>query len=144
MTLPLRDNDGNLPDKNENGHPLFYITEEGMDICANCAEVHGEVVGFSDPSIWIITDAEVNWEDNSKYCACCRKKLDCVYPQPPVPYSIPGDYYTEDFVSFYENGKLAFQVPPGVLWWDYVKNKMEDVAYWKPTWLVNTHIYPLL
>lgn len=135
MSLPLRNNEGNYPSRTDPGnYPLCYETEQGGILCGECASIHAEPVGV--PSNWNLTDAHVNWEDNSIFCDCCKMRIDCAF-QSPIPTQVQiGDYFTTDYIDFYQSGEKILTVKPDENWWEMVKQRMELESFWKNVWWV--------
>lgn len=66
------------------GYPLFLIMGDGECLCATCTEKNlGLIVGNTVSQLdreWQAIAQEVNWEDESLYCAHCNEPIEVAYP----------------------------------------------------------------
>lgn len=71
------ENDGKLPEFAwPGGYQCYYFTEDGLSICADCANKPTDGAGAtSDP----VADADINYEDNALFCEDCGKKIPASY-----------------------------------------------------------------
>jgi len=73
-------NKGRLPAYSfPGGYPLYYITKDGGVLCADCANDDRPANVDEFDAQWYITDAEVNYEDDSLYCDNCGKQIESAY-----------------------------------------------------------------
>lgn len=74
-----RDSDGELSAYAwPGGYPIFYIDRESNVLCVECAR---RDVDDSQA----VTDADINWEDPSLYCADCSARIESAYAEDDAP-----------------------------------------------------------
>lgn len=66
-----RNPDGTLATHTEDGHPIYYVTDEDEHICAVCAEK--AIHDYEAPRV---TDYRVLVGDEEKECDCCFRPID--------------------------------------------------------------------
>lgn len=60
------------------GHPVYYVCNDGGWIFFACADCASKVEnGFYDVRV---VKAVVNWEDDDLCCGYCAKPIECAYP----------------------------------------------------------------
>ena len=59
------------------GYPVFHITEDCEELCADCANEHGHTNGLSDD--WKIIGSDINWEDTAMFCVHCNERIESAY-----------------------------------------------------------------
>lgn len=66
------------------GYPVFFICDDGEPLSFNAARRHARQVCQSirdaAPYGWRVVAAEINWEDESCFCAHSGEKIECAYP----------------------------------------------------------------
>ena len=76
------------------GYPVHAVMEDGEAMCPSCVKDNLRLIlaathcpkpaSWDD---WRLAGAQVNWEDDSLYCAHCGKPLEPAYP-PDMDVSI--------------------------------------------------------
>ena len=74
------------------GYPVYAVMDDGESLCPSCARENVRLIlsATHDRDIhsgWYFVGAQVNWEDDSLYCAHCGKPLEPAYP-PDMDVSI--------------------------------------------------------
>ena len=67
------------------GYPVYAVMDDGESLCPSCARENVRLIlsATHDRDIhsgWYFSGAQVNWEDDSLYCAHCGKPLEPAYP----------------------------------------------------------------
>ncbi len=67
------------------GYPLFYIAEDGGNLCAKCvndnlAMIKEHTRDRSDPQ-WQIVDYAINYEDSDLRCDHCGERIESAYAE---------------------------------------------------------------
>jgi hypothetical protein len=60
------------------GYPLVYICQDSETVCAKCINTVPEFHSENDPQ-WNVEAVDVNWEDDSIYCASCNEAIPAAY-----------------------------------------------------------------
>ena len=68
-------------------------------------------------------------------CPQCEEPLDCCLCDQPDE----GDYVTEDFLNFYQYGKLAVAVAEGEPWAHILEAHMKHEQFWPDVWFISDH-----
>ena len=65
------------------GYPLAVVMADGECICPDCAKKEWRQIVSSTLSNsrdgWKVEGADVNWEDDSLYCAHCNERIESAY-----------------------------------------------------------------
>ena len=74
------------------GYPVYAVMDDGESLCPSCVRENVRLIlsATHDRDIhsgWYFVGAQVNWEDDSLYCAHCGKPLEPAYP-PDMDVSI--------------------------------------------------------
>ena len=55
------------------GYPVFYLTWDGVVLCAQCADAEEKAIGDAIEQWWI------NYGDDSLYCESCNTRIESAY-----------------------------------------------------------------
>lgn len=83
----LKNDDGKYPAYAwPGGYPIYYVLEDGEVLCPACMNnENGSIAytGESPDSInnpgWHVVGNDVNYEDESMFCAHCNKQIEAAY-----------------------------------------------------------------
>lgn len=76
-----RENDGTVPKWAwPGGYPLFYVCEDGGDICSDCVN-HDEGFREIDAPDWNVNGYAINYEDPELYCDGCGRRIESAYAE---------------------------------------------------------------
>jgi hypothetical protein len=77
MTIP-RDENGLYPTYTDlGGYPVFYLCDDGEDICPACANEHGHIKNPENG--YRVVEFAVNWEDEHLHCDHCSARIESAY-----------------------------------------------------------------
>lgn len=67
------------------GYPLFVLMHDGEALCAQCAEENLGLIVAATANVgtdlqWEALGQDVNWEDESLFCAHCNQSIEVAYP----------------------------------------------------------------
>jgi hypothetical protein len=66
------------------GYPLYYLCNDGEALCPSCMNDSSNPIHFDAPDDgWRIVGCDINWEDESLFCAHCNKQIESVYRESP-------------------------------------------------------------
>jgi hypothetical protein len=70
------------------GYPLYFICSDAEALCVSCAKQEARLVmqSIRDRADrgdgWNVIGQDVNWEDDSLYCAHCNAQIESAYGEP--------------------------------------------------------------
>jgi len=67
------------------GYPVFYVCDDGGDLCPKCAQDNLELIGTASPGDgWNVIAFDVNWEDSHLYCDHCNDRIPSAHAEDEV------------------------------------------------------------
>lgn len=67
------------------GYPLFFICDDGAELCCTCARkevvnIFGSIARKQSDG-WRVIGQDINWEDPELFCANCNERIESAYAE---------------------------------------------------------------